>query len=299
MTNLGPLTTTFTPSGADCSSTFIAYVYRNEWLQYGVGGAASSACLPTNFNPYESHYYSPGLCPSGYTSACSAEVSFSTRSALETEATCCPSAYLCHEDRSDDPFGCWSCFIEPRTFAASAFFFSTDSAGVTTKISFGTTTEVWSTNCIRAYGPIVRRVAGDISSVTSSTSSSPTDSRSDYSTATATAPAAIGGDRKAAGGLSTGAAAGIGVGSGLAAFLLIGTTVVLFRRRRRRLRVHGEPIRTEQTSQVHGNNKSERGCMPWSEYYQHQHQQQQQEEPLAHELNAAREYAYELNAERD
>lgn len=73
MTNLGPLTTVFTPSGPDCTSSFIGLLTDNKWLQYGVGGAASSACLPSSFTPFESYYYSPGVCPSGYTSACQAQ----------------------------------------------------------------------------------------------------------------------------------------------------------------------------------------------------------------------------------
>ncbi len=90
MTNLGPLTTTFSPIGPDCSSTFEGSLGNNRWLQYGVPGNPSSACLPSNFNNNVGYFYSPGLCPSGYTSACTGWVSATTGFTWETETTCCP-----------------------------------------------------------------------------------------------------------------------------------------------------------------------------------------------------------------
>lgn len=84
MTNLGPLTTTYTPTGTDCQSSFIGANNDNQWFQYGQP-TSTGACFPNSFEPFEGYYYSPGVCPSGYTPACSAGVGTST-----TQATCCP-----------------------------------------------------------------------------------------------------------------------------------------------------------------------------------------------------------------
>ncbi|KAI6084812.1 hypothetical protein F4821DRAFT_242008 [Hypoxylon rubiginosum] len=248
MTNLGPLTTIFTPSGTDCTSTFLGFVDDNGWIQYGVGGGASSACLPTSFKPFASYFYSPGICPSGYTSACQAQISPSTGTASETEATCCPSAYSCHDNRSDDPFGCLSCFDGTKTFAVSTFFFSTNSAGSTTRIDAGTTTVLIADNCIRAYAPIVHVVAGDIlitASTSIPTSSIPTPTQqNDFSATTPTTPIATESSQPSFSGLSAGAAAGIGIGCGLGAILIIGAIVTIFMRRRK------SPAQFEPTAQT-------------------------------------------------
>lgn len=51
-----------------------------------LGLPGSSNCLPTSWAP--SSYYSPGICPGGYTIACSTVSSVET--VTETIATCCP-----------------------------------------------------------------------------------------------------------------------------------------------------------------------------------------------------------------
>ncbi|KAI1120101.1 hypothetical protein F5Y10DRAFT_290307 [Nemania abortiva] len=286
MTNLGPLTTTFTPIGPDCSSTFIGNNGINEWIQYGVGAAASLPCLPSGFVPSDPYYYSPGLCPSGYTSACFAQISLPTRSASETQATCCPSSYTCREDRGEDPFGCLSCFIGTLTFAVSTFTFFLDSAGMTTQISAGTTTTVRTDDCIRAYGPVVHIVAGDIQSITSPTSDpSITSFSTNYArTATATGPTTswVGEDINTTRGLGAGAAAGIGVGSGLAAIFVAGFVVFFLRRRRRRLRAH-----ENQGQEFHANSKPEQD---FSNHHERRQQQQQQQQTQPSELDAERLY---------
>ncbi|KAI4867926.1 hypothetical protein F4820DRAFT_411746 [Hypoxylon rubiginosum] len=239
MTNLGPLTTTFIPSGADCTSTFIGFVNDNAWVQYGVGGGASSACLPTSFRPFASYFYSPGICPSGYTSACQAQISPSTGTLSDTEATCCPSSYSCHDDRGNDPFGCLSCFDGSKTFAVSTFFFSTNSAGSTTRIEAGTTTLVVSSNCVRVYAPIVHVAPGDIlitasTSIPTLTQATSQTSHDDFSIIAPTVPPiATGNAQPGSSGLSSGAAAGIGIGCGLGAVLVIGAIVAILMRRRK------------------------------------------------------------------
>ncbi|KAI0173328.1 hypothetical protein GGR52DRAFT_381519 [Hypoxylon sp. FL1284] len=265
MTNLGPLTTTFTPSGAQCTSTFLGFVQDNAWVQYGVGGGASSACLPTSFQPLASYYYSPGICPSGYTTACQAQISPSSGTASETVATCCPSAYSCRDSRSKDPFACLSCFDGPKTLAVSTFFFSTNSEGSTTRIDAGTTTVVIASNCIRAYGPIVRAASGDILA-TASTGVPSSTQQSGLSASVPTTPVTTHDRQNSSSGLSTGAAAGIGIGCGLGALLAIGAIVTMLRRRRRRSTSHLES--TAQTPPTYESDKFQRQHQAYQHPYE-------------------------------
>lgn len=87
MTNVGPLTTTFTATGVDCQSTYFAANDNNQWIQYGQPD--TTQCVPASFTPYQKYYYSPGICPSGYHYACEAGIGTSS-----TQATCCPTLVI-------------------------------------------------------------------------------------------------------------------------------------------------------------------------------------------------------------
>jgi hypothetical protein len=83
-----PLTTTFTPLAA-CVTAI--YLYR-----FGVGGPYASLgppsirdCFPPGWLPDLTARFSPGLCPSGYTVACSTVGRMND--VAETTATCCPT----------------------------------------------------------------------------------------------------------------------------------------------------------------------------------------------------------------
>ncbi|KAI1132275.1 hypothetical protein F5Y10DRAFT_231372 [Nemania abortiva] len=274
MTNLGPLTTTFTPIGPDCASTFLGFNQKNAWIQYGVGGSLSAACLPSGFVPSYSSFYSPGICPLGYTKACFTQPFASTQvDTLETHITCCPTSYQCNDRPVDDPFACISSFSGAQTFAVSAFTFLTNSAGETTALVGGTTTAVWSDNFILAYGPIVHIASGDIISTSTTPASSPSFSQSPSSaTATAAPPDP---SRDHSSGLSPGAVAGIAVGGLLAVVILIGT-VALFLRRRRRRRL-SEAHLAAGISEMSAQDKSNKSSP--SHYNDGQYQQQQHPHP--------------------
>jgi len=86
-----PLTSTFTPP-ATCLSTL--YYYDSPtgfWVELGPSNAPD--CLPPNYQSSLGIYYSPGVCPSGYTEACSSSVLVD--SLTETRATCCPRQFIC------------------------------------------------------------------------------------------------------------------------------------------------------------------------------------------------------------
>lgn len=109
-TGAGPLTTVFqTPDF--CASSIWEYPLTPPLY--------SSICMPPNFNNYwnwQIGYYSPGICPSGYTAACDFPTSLATFSSFtddnsapnswpyyggqvksdETARLCCPTGYNCY-----------------------------------------------------------------------------------------------------------------------------------------------------------------------------------------------------------
>lgn len=103
--NLGPLTTTFTPNGPDCKSTYFNIVSTVTYTDtagnaiYNVGtwllnGPSSSAeCYPGSWitdissEQQASRYYSPGVCPSGFAVMCQSLLGEDDRT---TQGTCCP-----------------------------------------------------------------------------------------------------------------------------------------------------------------------------------------------------------------
>lgn len=92
------LTTTFTPPASCFDTSTILDVWTTVCAaglascQYQVLGQApdgSKTCMPPGYTPGGNNYYSPGICPSGYATACSSLNSVG--SLTETVATCCPT----------------------------------------------------------------------------------------------------------------------------------------------------------------------------------------------------------------
>ncbi|KAK8009862.1 hypothetical protein PG990_008827 [Apiospora arundinis] len=91
--NLGPLTTIFT-APLSCSQS--ALFMRDDFdcagstsiLRGPMDTAPAAHCFPPLFDERPGAYYSPGICPNGYTAACT---SINTQAA-ETILTCCPEA---------------------------------------------------------------------------------------------------------------------------------------------------------------------------------------------------------------
>ncbi|GFF43202.1 hypothetical protein IFM46972_07130 [Aspergillus udagawae] len=83
-TNVGPMTTPFTPP----SSCFDIHtrMYRTWWPQLEIGceGPYGNDCCPDKWR--ENVYYSPGMCPSGYY-GCTLPTS---KQRQETTNICCP-----------------------------------------------------------------------------------------------------------------------------------------------------------------------------------------------------------------
>jgi hypothetical protein len=105
MTNIGPLTTVYTPP-ASCTrstgwyksfETTVNEAGETDAVYFDYRGPISiDECLPPGFNAETRDYYSPGVCPSAYTSACSRPGDFANPSL--TKVICCPS-YESHANR--------------------------------------------------------------------------------------------------------------------------------------------------------------------------------------------------------
>lgn len=94
MSNAGPLTTTFTAPSSCATATGLYQIWSSDSSSYHYEQgplATMAACFPSGYDSgAKQQYYSPGLCPSGYTAACSStEVVSAT--ATETAYTCCPT----------------------------------------------------------------------------------------------------------------------------------------------------------------------------------------------------------------
>lgn len=95
------LTTTFTPPPACSTDTwYIEYVKGTYYYTTSISNSLEgwylsqgptdwSSCFPSGYQATTDFYYSPGVCPSGYSIASSEILSIGISS--ETRATCCPS----------------------------------------------------------------------------------------------------------------------------------------------------------------------------------------------------------------
>ncbi|KIM98166.1 hypothetical protein OIDMADRAFT_147639, partial [Oidiodendron maius Zn] len=112
--SLGELTTTFIPPSS-CISSF-SNVYIVGSLRYVAAGPVSTdGCFPSNYNDAQNNYYSPGICPARYTSACSSIDSIGTLT--ETAVICCPTSYTCNTNplAFQSTLGCSSAFATIAT----------------------------------------------------------------------------------------------------------------------------------------------------------------------------------------
>lgn len=92
-TSLGSLTTTFTPPARCTDRNDIYNVYFGDPDNPGVyqlqGPLDIRGCYPPQYGPTRGAYYSPGICPEGFTVACSRLNSVGALT--ETIHTCCPT----------------------------------------------------------------------------------------------------------------------------------------------------------------------------------------------------------------
>ena len=98
MTNLGPLTTPFTPA-VGCNTEIYGIVHTETigdgdtastetYKYHTLGRTATSECYPPDFLPTSAYYSPASICPSGWSSAHDSLVSIGT--VTERQVTCCP-----------------------------------------------------------------------------------------------------------------------------------------------------------------------------------------------------------------
>ncbi|KAI1097623.1 hypothetical protein F4804DRAFT_351374 [Jackrogersella minutella] len=234
MANLGPLTTTFTPSGTDCQSIHLATSSTNEgyWLQQGT----ISNCFPSSFLAQNGYYYSPGICPQSFTYACSVGVGLG--SSIVTAATCCPSGFNCRSRADTDPNACDSVMTSDSSYIVDIFSYVSRSP---TSVGTGSTFAP-SGHVVFAKGLVVWRAETDAEWAVSTTStastslinniSSITETTTTDSTRSSTIPSVTFSSDISTGtassDLSTGTKVGIGVGISLGALLFLGAVVAAY-----------------------------------------------------------------------
>ncbi|KAI1377988.1 hypothetical protein F4677DRAFT_32095 [Hypoxylon crocopeplum] len=180
MANLGPLTTTFVPSGTGCQSIHLGTNAGVYWLQYGTG----DECVPSDYSALEGYYYSPGICPQGYTYACRAGVG-PTSSSI-TAATCCPSEYACQTRVQTDPNACKSIMASDSSYVVDVF-----SEIDTWSSNLGTTTTFYQSGApVYARGFVVLRDANDVEWFTSTAMSTITTTSTPIAATSASTPGA-------------------------------------------------------------------------------------------------------------
>ncbi|KAK6828539.1 hypothetical protein PG989_005961 [Apiospora arundinis] len=154
----GPLTTVFTMPD---------FCHTPWWTFPATPAVSSSVCMPGNWVDYygnRSGFYSPGICPQGYTEGCYLPTSAARFSADgkpwnggpilagETARICCPAGYQCYEDLTTDNAVRWRKCI---TTAANPLT-------TLTRIIDGTTTATTTTPAL-AFGIQVRWQSSDLS----------------------------------------------------------------------------------------------------------------------------------------
>ncbi|XXG97413.1 hypothetical protein Hte_003714 [Hypoxylon texense] len=257
--SLGPLTTTFAPP-ADCVASSALYWVNTASTFYWLHGRPlQTSCFPDNYSPYQNQYYSPGICPVGYTRACE------SRSASETRATCCPQGnYVCASTSTSYSYpwgptlGCMSVYrVDTETS------FTTIDGTPTGGETAGTPMSIYAPGTIMAYGIVIRNSqAATATATTTQTSGSASDTLQTASSALAseTASSSIGaaaaGETQASssdsgGGLSTGAAAGIGIATAVGIMAIGGVALWMFWTRRRKRKQQQQQQEAEAEEQQH------------------------------------------------
>jgi hypothetical protein len=84
---LGPLTTYSMPQSCSDSLSTLYNISPGSYLLQGA--TDMTTCFPSGYGEFQSDYYSPGVCPGGYTVACSRKST--AGSVTETIQTCCPT----------------------------------------------------------------------------------------------------------------------------------------------------------------------------------------------------------------
>jgi len=132
--NLGPLTTYWTPPST-CISTMTSVNDWDENLWLGMtGNIVNLNCYPPNYATDD--VYSPGICPSGWTSACSPQQASTTSAIFPptiTAVQCCPSSLSCYTSLDLEQYGFAFCTSSISASYISALAVPSPTSGATPK----------------------------------------------------------------------------------------------------------------------------------------------------------------------
>ncbi|KAK2596871.1 hypothetical protein N8I77_012758 [Diaporthe amygdali] len=253
MSNAGPLTTTFTAPSSCATATGLYQIWPEADTYYYEQGPLGSRteCYPSGYDASSSQYYSPGLCPSGYTPACSS-TGIVSRTATETAYTCCPTAavYTCAGAIDD--------LEAPQTNLGCTTTFDLDLVlARITAISDGHTDLIQSTTetagaGLGANGIAVRFRSGDFSSdvaAMTSSSASVISAASDSATLSISSLTSSSGSYSSSTpgsgssthrGVSTKQAIGIGIGAAAAVLIIVVSAWLFLYLRRKKQRIRAQ-----------------------------------------------------------
>ncbi|KAH7137800.1 hypothetical protein EDB81DRAFT_901486 [Dactylonectria macrodidyma] len=214
--SVGSLTTTFTPA-ASCVSS-LTDIYADEYgAMYG-GPLTTDGCFPAHYAYALTNYYSPGICPDGYTTACSSTTPVGEGSAVETVVTCCPSNFDCNPkivNGWESTMGCSSAWADGISFPTVTIVTTSG----TDLVPDSTTSMDQPFGALNVFSVQIRFRDGDFHSGHEPTN---TDTAS---TTASTSPA----DNKSHSvGLSAGEVAGIGIGSAIGVLGLAASAYCIF-----------------------------------------------------------------------
>ncbi|KUJ12221.1 uncharacterized protein LY89DRAFT_738838 [Mollisia scopiformis] len=252
--NLGPLTTAFA-APPPCSSitveaisntSYLPWIYPRRFLSlastcFPSGYPLGTAALTTTYGAYGFHdehvFFSPGLCPSGWSNN-TVPTTSSSSSGGELTAFCCEPGFSAATTNAVD--------------GGSSSTFCASKVGVTTVTTVpytgdgvqdgGTKTFTFSGDLIAAPAVWVRWHEGDFAASTTATTTGSRSGGGSSSTATPSktsmAPASTSSTPAAAtGGMTSKAKIGVGIGVPLAALILLSALLFFFLRRRERRRI--------------------------------------------------------------
>ncbi|KAH6887097.1 hypothetical protein B0T10DRAFT_563318 [Thelonectria olida] len=237
--SVGALTTTFTPAESCLSSLSNTYAEPGDMgAMYG-GPLSTDGCFPDRYAYARTNYYSPGICPDGYTTACSSTIAAKGEGgAVETVVTCCPRNFDCNPSHVfpwETTMGCASRWSNTNTFPTVTMV--TRSGIDLIPVSTDSVVQPW--GAVNAFSVQIRFQPGDFNK------SGHTSTNADTlpsATATVPMPTSSSDSSSASRGLSGGEVAGIAVGSAIGTLLLAATVYYLFLLRRRRQRRQLAPM---------------------------------------------------------
>lgn len=173
MGNHLPLTTTFTPA-ASCLSNYT----QGIWL--ALGPPPTTDCLPSGWDS-SLQYFSPGVCPSGYHTACNGSTVHGQ--ITESKATCCPSGFSCQLRTDLEVHSTYACTAQGSQLPSPLTVTSINGSAVSIYLM-----ELCDNCSANAYGVSIRWQGTDFATTTSSTTALATSATTSFPTATAVAP---------------------------------------------------------------------------------------------------------------